>query len=153
MSVPDKPAGYPTTTTWPEVKRLAAAMASIDRDAVPGDPLARRLHSAVTELSQTEIDALTAHEFAAALSPLHQVLGALEEAPLRDTGHRDLLDLLVRVDDARSMLETADFSLTATDQLASRFRELFTAIVRLRVASARLRGKWRDAVETEEGMS
>src|SRR3954469_24223236 len=121
-----------------ELARFAAALAAVDRYAVPDDPLARAIHLAVDELDRWGVSEPTNERLVELLTPLYLALTALEGARIEAAAPRSLIELVIRVDDARSLLETPDLGSVATGQLAGRLRELYAGIVRLRGASSRL---------------
>jgi hypothetical protein len=118
------------------VTRFALPLAGVD---LPGDPLARELHLAVTELHRLGVSEPTNARLAELLAPLYRALTALDGTLVEDTAPRALMEFAAGVEGARSLLETPDLGMVPTDQLAGRFRELYGGIVRLRGASSRLR--------------
>jgi hypothetical protein len=144
-SIPDPPApGVPRTAVdWAEIKRFADSLSAIDRSAVPADPLTRAVHLAVAELDRVGVSEPTNERLAELLAALDLALGTLDRTFLDAATAHGLMALLIRVDDAKSLLETPDFGVVATDQLAGRLRELYGGIIRLRGASARLHQAWR----------
>jgi hypothetical protein len=148
-SIPEPTASEPTAPAAgsaldrAEIKRFADTLATIDRDAVPSDPLARAVHSAVTELDRAGVSEISNERLAELLAPLDAALCGLDEARLQAATPSTLIELIVRVDDARSLLETPDLGAVPTDRLAGRLRELYAGIIRLRAASSRLHLAWR----------
>jgi hypothetical protein len=132
----------PPRIDWADLRRFAEALRSVDRDAVPREPLARDLHLAVAELDRPGLSALPADAYASALAPLHLVLSAFDATSLAGATSRELVQLIVLIDDAKEVLETPDLRPVVGDQLAARLRELYAGIVRTRAASTRLHRAW-----------
>jgi hypothetical protein len=141
----------PPAIDWADLRRFADALRSVDRDAIPGEPLARDLHLAVAELVRPGLNALPAQTYAMALAPLHLVLSAFDSMSLDGATSRELVQLIVRIDDAKEVLETPDLRPVAADQLAARLRELYAGIVRTRAASTRLHRAWTAAAPVPGG--
>ncbi|MBC6459085.1 hypothetical protein [Actinomadura sp. HBU206391] len=149
----DTPASIPAPTACSvapvldraEIKRFADTLAAIDRDAVPADPLGREIHLAVTELHRFGVSEPTNERLAELLVPLDRALAALSPAHVGRATPRALVELVLRVDDAKSLLETPDLGVVATEELAGRLRRLYGGIVSLRGASSRLHRAWRAA--------
>ena len=137
---PSPPA--PPLIDWADLRRFAEALRSVDRRTIPGEPLARDLHLAVAELDRPGLSALPADAYAAALAPLHLALSAFDGVSLDGATSRELVELIVRIDDAKELLESPDLRPVATGQLAGRLRELYAGIVRTRAASTRLHLAW-----------
>lgn len=125
-----------------EIRRFAEALRGIDPCAPPSGPLARGLHLVVGALADADVGALSAEARAELLGQLYDALAALDDAPLAEATPRDLMELIVRVDDAKALLEMPDLSVIPSGELAGWFRELYTAIMRLRVTSHRLHRAW-----------
>jgi hypothetical protein len=148
-SAPGRPAPTTPVRDPATVKRFATAFATVDPRAVPPDPLARELHLAVTELDRLGVSEPTNARLAELLAPLYRALAALEGTPIEDASPRALMEFVVRVDGAISLLEAPHLGVVPTDQLGGRFRELYGGIVRLRGASSRLHRAWRSTPSTE----
>jgi hypothetical protein len=145
-SIPAQAAcSVPRALDWAEIKRFADALATVDRDAMPADPLCREIHLAVTELHRSGVSEPTNERLAELLAPLDLALAALSAAHLGRATPRALMELVLRVDDAKSLLETPDLGVVATEELAGRFRRLYGGILSLRGASSRLHRAWRAA--------
>jgi hypothetical protein len=136
--------GIPPIANWTEIRRFSETLHAIDPSAVPADSLARGLHLAVATLDNTVTKAPSPspEELAEGLSGMYSALSALDETSLGDATPRELMELIVRVDDAKALLETSDLSVVGTDALAAWFRQLYCGIIRLRVASRRLHQAW-----------
>jgi hypothetical protein len=126
-----------------EVRRFTDALTTIGRDAVPSDPLARAVRSAVTALDRAGVSEISNERLAELLAPLDAALCALDEAHVQAATPAALIELIACVDDATSLLETPDLGLVPTDRLAGRLRELYGGIIRLRAVSSRLHLAWR----------
>lgn len=136
------PSPAPPLIDCADLSRFAEELRSVDRCAVPGEPLARDLHLAVAGLDRPGLSALPADAYAAALAPLHLVLSAFDGVSLDSTTSRGLVELIVRIDDAKEFLESPDLRPVATGQLAGRLREIYAGIVRTRATSTRLHRAW-----------
>jgi hypothetical protein len=125
-----------------EIRRFADTLRGIDPCAPPSGVLARGLHLAVAALAEAEVGGLSAEARAELLGQLYDALTALDDAPLAEATPHELMELIVRVDDAKALLEMPDLSVIPAGELAGWFRELYTAIMRLRVTSHRLHRAW-----------
>ncbi|GAA2081231.1 hypothetical protein [Actinomadura alba] len=130
---------------WAEIKRFADALAAVDRDAVPEDPVGRAIHLAVAELHRSGVSEPANERLTELLAPLHLALAALSDAYVGRAAPPALVGLVLRVDDAKSLLETPDLGVVATEELAGRLRRLYAGIIALRGASSRLHRAWRAA--------
>lgn len=126
----------------PTTSDFRSALVSIDMTRPPSGSLGRRLHlafEAVAEAENAGTDRLVT-----ALLTLRRALTALEEHDLGALSGAEIVELAARVDALRGLLETPDLREVATEELPRRFRELYSAIVRLRAMFVRLRTAWRD---------
>jgi hypothetical protein len=125
-----------------EIRRFAEIFRVIDPCAMPSGSLARRLHLALAGLGDAAAAASTLEKLADALVPVYGALAAIDEAALDEATPRELMELIVRVDDAKALLEMPDLSAVPAGALAAWFRHLYTGIMRLRIASSRLHRAW-----------
>jgi hypothetical protein len=152
MHVTDPPVpGVAPVLDRAETRRFAETLRAIDPCAPPSGPLAGGLHLAVAALADAEMGGPAAAARADLLAGLCGALAALDEAPLGEATPHELMELIVRVDDAKALLEMPDLSVIPTGELAAWFRQLYSAIMRLRVAALRLHRAWLDTARRPEG--
>jgi hypothetical protein len=150
MHITDPPApGAAPVLDRAVIRRFVATLRAIDPCATPSGPLAGSLHLAVAALADAEPDRLSAAERVDLLSGLYGALAALDEARLGDATPHELMELIVRVDDAKALLEMPDLSVIPTGELAAWFRQLYCCIMRLRVAALRLHRAWTGTVPVD----
>jgi hypothetical protein len=125
-----------------EIRRFAEALRAIDLGALPSGSMARDLHLTVAALAETDVGARDLTAFVGLLARLYGALAAVDAASLAETSPRELVELIVGVDDAKALLEMPDLSRVPSGELASWFRELYCAIMRLRATSCRLHRVW-----------
>jgi hypothetical protein len=130
---------------WCEIKRFADALTAVDRDTVPDDPVGRAIHLAVAELHRSGVSEPSNERLTELLAPLDLALSALSDAFVARAAPSALVGLVLRVDDAKSLLETPDLGVVTTEELAGRLRRLYGGIIALRGASSRLHRAWRAA--------
>ena len=125
-----------------ELRRFAETFRGIDPCATPSGSLARRLHLALAGLGDAAVGTPTLEKLTGALVPVYGALAAIDEAALDEATPRELMELIVRVDDAKALLEMPDLSAVPAGALAAWFRHLYTGIMRLRITSSRLHRAW-----------
>lgn len=117
-----------------------AALIGVDTASIPATPLGRRLHLAADALGDP--DDLATDDLADLLLPVHDLLTELDDTDLSELSARHLIELAARIDDTLDLLETPDLSRVRTSELATRIRELYAAVIRLRTAYKRLKAAW-----------